>query len=54
MVRPSLNPLKDFSYRKHVHYERDAGLALASSQIANGYLVSPLATEQRAGVAELA
>ena len=30
------------------------GLALASSQIANGYLVSPLATEQRAGVAKLA
>ena len=29
-------------------------LALASSQIANGYLVSSLATEQRAGVAKLA
>ena len=31
-----------------------SGLALASNQIANGYLVSPLATEQRAGVAKLA
>ena len=30
------------------------GLALTSSQIANGYLVSPLATEQRDGVAKLA
>ena len=29
-------------------------LALASSQIANGYLVSSLATEQRMGVAKLA
>ena len=28
--------------------------ALASSQIAHGYLVSPLATEQRARVAKLA
>ena len=32
----------------------ESGLALASSQVANGYLVSPLATEQRAGVAKLA
>ena len=31
-----------------------AGLALASSRIANGYLISPLATEKRAGVAKLA
>ena len=31
-----------------------AGLALASSQTANGYFSSPLATEQRAGVAKLA
>ena len=31
-----------------------AGLALASSQVANGYQDSPLATEQRAGVAKLA
>ena len=30
------------------------GLALASSQIANGYLVPPLATEQRVGIAKLA
>ena len=30
------------------------GLVLASSQIGNGYLVSPLATGQRAGVAKLA
>ena len=30
------------------------GLALASSQVANGYQASPLATEQRAGVAKLA
>ena len=29
---------------------RRPGLALASSEIAAGYLVSPLATEQRAGV----
>ena len=29
-------------------------LALASSQIANGYLVSPLVTEQSAGGAKLA
>ena len=31
-----------------------SGLALACSQVANGHLVSPLATEQRAGVAKLA
>ena len=29
-------------------------LALASSQIANGYLASPLATEKKAGLAKLA
>ena len=28
-----------------------AGRAITSNQIANGYLVSPLATKQRAGVA---
>ena len=28
----------------------EAGLALSGSQIANGYLDSPLAIEQRAGV----
>ena len=35
--------------KKHI-----AGLALASSQVANGYLFSELATEQRVGVAKLA
>ena len=40
----SLHPL-DLDYT--------AVLALASSQISNGYLVSPLATERRAGVAKL-
>ena len=41
----SLHPL-DLDYT--------AVLALVGSQIANGYLVSPLATEQRVGVAKLA
>ena len=39
----------------HLHlFGTKAGLALASSQIANGDLVSLLATEQRAAVAKLA
>ena len=42
------------SVSKSCHIQYSPGLALASSQVANGYLPSQLATEQRAGVAKLA
>ena len=47
--------IEDTLYKRFINlFWKLSGLVLASSQIAHGYLVSPLATEQKAGVAKVA